>query len=145
MRRWLHYREVASFAEQVERYLELFPPEQIAFVVHDDLVRDPAAVWRTLLEFLEIDPSVVVEFRSVNENRRARSGLLRDQLLAPSRGVVTIARRTLPGSLRVRLKRRLREANSRPERRPPMDPALRRRLEQELAPDVRRLGELIGR
>jgi hypothetical protein len=36
-------------------------------------------------------------------------------------------------------------ANSSPERRPPMDPELRRRLLNEFTPQIRRLGDLIGR
>jgi len=44
-----------------------------------------------------------------------------------------------------RIESRLRKMNASPEKRAPMDPELRARLKREFAPEVDRLGELLGR
>jgi hypothetical protein len=51
----------------------------------------------------------------------------------------------MPAHLRKRVFRTVLNMNARPERRPPMDPQLRRRLRAEFAPEVERLGRLLER
>jgi hypothetical protein len=51
----------------------------------------------------------------------------------------------MPSHLRKRVFRTVLNMNARPERRPPMDPQLRRSLRAEFAPEVERLGRLLGR
>jgi hypothetical protein len=141
----LYYRRSVRFAEQVRRYLDVFGSDRVHFVVFDDLVADPRAVYRSTLEFLGVDPTVEVDLSVYNPNRSARSGAMQRLIFAP-RGPL----RRLFGTLRrFPLMHRVRDAlvaaNSKRAERGRMDPELRRRLTAELAPQVAELGQLIGR
>ena len=141
----LFYRHSVRFPEQVRRYLDVFGPDQVHFVVFDDLVTDPRAVYRATLEFLGVDPSVEVDLSVYNPARRARSGRVQQAIFNPPpalRGIVGRLR-GLPFMHRVR--DAVVAANSRQASRAPMDPELRRRLTAEFAPQVAELGELVGR
>lgn len=141
----LFYRHSVRFAEQVRRWLDVFGRERVHFIVFDDLVADPRAVWRGLLEFLDVDPAVEVDLAAYNPSRRARSGRLQRVLYnppGPLRGLMGRLRRV---ALLHRLRDRAVSANSRRAARDDMHPELRRQLTREMAPQVAELGELIGR
>ena len=141
----LFYRHSVRFAEQLQRYFEVFGRERVHVIVHDDLVADAAGVVRDTFAFLGVDPEVAVDLEIRNPNRRARSGVLQRLIFRPPGPL----RRVVPLLRRFPLVHRLRDtlvsANSVPEARRPMDPELRRRLTAELEPEVAALGELIGR
>ena len=54
------YLDMGFYAEQLQRYLDLFPAASIEVVLFEDLAEDPAAVTRALWEFLNVDPEVVL-------------------------------------------------------------------------------------
>lgn len=138
------YRAVATFSEQVERYHAAFGPDRVHVILHDDLKRDTARVYRELLMFLDVDPSFVPEFTVINPNKRIKSVALQHALHNPACRSWKILRR----SSREWVQRLIIWAtkwNMSNEPRPPMDPALRRRLEAEFAPEIERLGRLLGR
>jgi len=141
----LFYRHSVRFAEQLQRYFEVFGRERVHVIVHDDLVADAAGVVRDTFAFLGVDPEVAVDLEIRNPNRRARSGVLQRLIFRPPGPL----RRVVPLLRRFPLVHRLRDtlvsANSVPVARRPMDPELRRRLTAELEPEVAALGELIGR
>jgi hypothetical protein len=141
----LFYRYSVRFAEQLRRFFEVFGRDGVHVVVFDDLVADPRAVYRSTLEFIGADPDFEVDLAVYNPNRATRSGRVSRLLFAPPRplrGVVGTLRR-MP--LAHRIRDSLVSANSRPAKRPPMDPQLRRQLTVEFRPQVAELGELIGR
>lgn len=46
------------YAEQLERWLDLFPRSQMLILEFENLVADPGSVYRRTLEFLGVDPDV---------------------------------------------------------------------------------------
>ena len=54
----LFYRHSVRFAEQLERYFEVFGRDRVHVMLHDDLRRDGAGIVRGVLEFLGVDPSL---------------------------------------------------------------------------------------
>jgi hypothetical protein len=141
----LYYRRSVRFAEQVRRWLEVFGRDRIHFVVFDDLVADPRAVYRATLDFLGVDPTVAVDLSVYNPARRARSGAMQRAIFAPPPALRGLFGRMRRIPLLHRLRDKLVSANSRPAERQRMDPELRRALTAEFAPQVADLGELIGR
>lgn len=140
------YREQASFSEQLERYFAIFGRDHVHVIIFDDLVRDPAATYRSVLRFLEVDPTFLPEFSVVNPNKRYRSWKLGHLIKKPPPPVRRMARTFLPRLEQRRgLTRTLMRLLVKQQPRPPMDPALRRRLQQELAPEVERLSGLLDR
>lgn len=145
--RWCYtYRSLCHYAEQLERYLEVFGRERVHVVVYEDLARDSTAEYRRLLGFLGIDADVDTELPVFFSNRRLRSRRLQELLFhppAPVRGAVrTLVRRQ---GTRRRLAARLAERNVEVAPRAPLAPDVRRQLDEVFRDDVERLGHLLDR
>lgn len=137
----LFYRRIGAYTEQVKRYFDVFGREQILVNIFDDFKRDPAAVYRATLEFLDVDPDFTVDFSVVNPNKQVRSKLLQ-QVIYKSRWSRSYkVRRFVPRMIRDGLRR----LNTRFVKRSPLDPALRAQLCSEFKPEIQRLGDLLGR
>ena len=139
----LRYRAVGRYSEQVVRYLERFGKERVHIILYDDFKADTLESYRSTLDFLGVDPEFTPDLQIHNPNKSPRSRLLRSLSQLPP-GLLQPLRRIIPFSLRRRLITLVTRLNIRHETRPPLDAALARSLRQELAPDVRRLAELIG-
>lgn len=144
--RWLlDYRGVVDFAPQFERYQRTFRSDQVHVIVHDDLQRDPDAVWKGLCAFLGIDTDARIDFRRLNPNREARLGFVQERFLQNLPGPLATARRVLPAGSMRRLRRQLVRLNTREVQRTPIDPDLRAELVEEMRPDIQRLAAMIDR
>ena len=144
------YTDRARFGEQVERWIATFGREQVRVIIFEEMVADPPLHFRRLLEFLSIDLDYRPEsFAAHNIAHGARSPLMRRMLNA--RAPQWVAWKLMPrliGDLRTRtLVRRFSQSplQRRKIERGPLSPDLRRRLEAELEPDVKRLSQLLGR
>lgn len=140
----LFYRHSVRFAEQLERYFDVFGRERVHVMLTDDLARDGAAVIRAALEFLRVDPSLAAPPPRANESRRVRSPLMQRLIFAPKL-LLPLAPFLRRFPLVRAVRTRMLEMNSAAEPRAPMDPELRRQLLDEFAPEIERLGLLIGR
>jgi hypothetical protein len=140
----LFYRHSVHFAEQLERYFDVFGRERVHVMLSDDLRRDAEGTMHGVLEFLHVDPSLAAAPPRANDSRRVRSPVLQRLIfgpkllmpLAPYMRKIPVVR-----SLRTRML----EMNSEAKPRPPMDPVLRRQLIDEYTPEIERLSALIGR
>jgi hypothetical protein len=56
---FLYYREVGRYAQQVERYRELFPSGQLLWLLYDDLRRDQTGTFQRIFRFLDVDDTFV--------------------------------------------------------------------------------------
>ena len=140
------YREVVGFSEQIERFLAVFPRDQVYICLFDDLRRDTAATYRNILTFLGVDPEFRPDFAVHNANKVIRFPALRTLLRESPDWVTQASRIAIPSqSARDAIKARLRRLNTRFVSRPDWDPALKRQLREELRPEVQRLSELLER
>ncbi|MGH7443618.1 MAG: hypothetical protein ACREKM_02020, partial [Longimicrobiales bacterium] len=98
-----------------------------------------------VLSFLGLPYHAPSGFDVVNASKRHRSRGLAMLLV----GLPVSLRRTLRGLVPERIRRGIRRMlvrlNTERGRRAPLDPDLRRALQQELQPEVERLGRLLGR
>lgn len=148
--RFAQYRDQARFGEQLPRWFNTFGRGRVHVIVLEEMMRDPAASFHQLLEFLQVDPDYQPQtFATFNPSWTPRSGLMRR--LFKTRLPQWIIWQALPRVIGDRstrdIVRRLHHsaAYRRPAPRPPMSPELRQRLEQDFAPDVARLSALLGR
>jgi hypothetical protein len=141
----LFYRESVGFAEQLERYLDAFGTDRVHVIVYDDFRDDTPATYRGVLEFLDVDPGFVPDFEIRNPNKRVRFPALQRLVYQPPGPLLRLAPALRRFPLVHRVRDRFLRLNSTPERRRPMDPALRRRLLEEMEREIERLGRLIGR
>jgi hypothetical protein len=141
----LYYRHSVRFAEQLERYLDVFGADRVHVIVFDDFRDDTAATYRAVLEFLGVDPTFRPNFTVRNPNKQVRFPRLQRLVYQPPGPLLRLVPRLRRFPLVHRLRAAVLRANSAAARREAMDPGLRRRLTAEMAPDIDRLGRLIGR
>ena len=141
----LFYRDSAHFAEQLDRYFVALGRDRVHVIVYDDFRADALGSYRETVRFLGVDDAFEPRISVVNPSKRARSRHLQRFLAEPPAWLRAGVRRTIPRQVRKRIYKRALKLNARAESRQPIDPDLRRQLAEEFEPEVRRLGELIGR
>jgi hypothetical protein len=146
----LYYRRVAGYTEQIRRYVKLFGREQVHVVVYDDFAADTAAAYGKVLDFLGLPAKQDAKsFHVINPSQAVKSSLLRSLMSDPLvRGTAIKMNSWLPKPLFTTLQSIetwLMQSNIRPAKRPQLDAALRRRIEQDFAPEIERLSEFLGR
>lgn len=138
-----HHRvllDLGFYAEQIERYLGLFPRSRLKVLLYDDLVADLGAVMSDLFEYLGVDRGFsLADAAPRNVRREARRSPTARRLLLASRSLGL--RHLVPAALRPALHR----LAERPARRPGLPPALRRQLVEYYEPHNLRLERLLGR
>lgn len=137
----LFYRDIGRYSEQVKRYLEVFPRDQIKIILFDDFIAHLPGVFRDTLVFLGVDPDFSPVFERVNDSRWVRYLWLRRWLEQPLhrgrlRGLVPF-RRTLYEALR--------SWNTLGDSKNRVSATQKERLRREFEPEIRQLAKLIGR
>lgn len=144
------YRDRPLFGEQLPRWFETFGRDRVHVIILEDMVRQPVAEFRRLLEFLGIDADYQPpSFAAHNVAHGARSPRLRRLLNGhvPQWVAWTLLPRLI-GDARTRaLVVRVSKSSlqRKPAERPLLRPELRRQLEAEFEPDVARLSKLLER
>jgi hypothetical protein len=69
----LIYSDRVRYVEQLQRYRDVFAPEQILVLIYDDFRDDNEAIVRRVLRFLDVDDSVAVEAIRANPTVSLRS------------------------------------------------------------------------
>jgi hypothetical protein len=161
---FLRYDEIGRLGKYLEQFFDVVGRQRCFVAVYDDLAADPAALYRRLLDFLELSDDGRRDFPRHRAGRGYKIGWLQRLLKRPPAAVREIAagdkyrlrvepldrdRRKGPTPVLLRAatagrKRLLRwnKAQPRPIR---LDPRLRREIHDTLADDVARLSTLIGR
>jgi Sulfotransferase family len=96
----LLYSDHVRYVEQLRRYHEVFPPEQVLVLIYDDFRRDNEGTVRTVQRFLGVDADAPVDVLDANPtNVRMRSQQM-DELL----NVVSVGRGPLSRAVKAGLK-----------------------------------------
>ncbi len=146
----LQYRAMASLGTQLGRLIDRVGRERIHVVVFDDVTADPVKAYRALLEFLGLPDDGRTHFSRKNTNREFRHAWAQAWVTNPPRWVMAWleARQRKgkpPPEWAREMRRRLKRWNTRRAKRAPLSPAMRERLRGELAGEIERLEELLGR
>ena len=138
-----HYEAGGRYADQVQRYFDVFPREQFRVLLNEDLRTDMAAVMRDLFCFIGVDPDADVDVSTrVNESSQPRSRALR-RFLVDSQLPRRVARAVVPEGVRRRVWAAAYRRNSAPP--PRLDPDSRALLVGRFRDDIERLEVIIGR
>ena len=130
------YLRLGLYGEQIRRYLERFPREQLLFIRYQDLNRDPARVIGQTCEFLGLDPEIGgAPPARVNAAQTYR---------VP--GLAALLESSAGKWLRARTPERLRDAvQTRMQTpRPRVDPKMRSALVEYFRDDIRLTERLLG-
>jgi hypothetical protein len=89
----LQYSEHVRYVEQLRRYHERFPREQVLVLIYDDFLSDNEATIRQVLRFIEVDDELPIDVMNVNVTRRTvRSWRVKELLQSVSMGRGPISR-----------------------------------------------------
>lgn len=136
--RWM---VLGRYHEQLRRYFDLFPREQLRVVLFDDFKHNALELTQNVYEFVGVDRSFVPDFSTPH----AAGGMPRSRLLERillSRGL----RRTLEPLVPAEAANWVRRFRGRTMEKPPSLPAeLRRQLTEPFRDDITRTSALIGR
>ncbi len=141
----LRYRDTSRYADQLQRYFDVFGRERVHVIVFDDFRDATSDTVRATFEFLGVDPDVPVELGARNVNKRARSAVLQRLVYRPPGPLLRLAPRLRRHPWAHRVRAWVVSRNSRTARRAPLDPALRSQLTQEFEPEIRKLEALLDR
>jgi hypothetical protein len=141
----LYYREVVRFAEQLERYLEVFGWSNVHVILFGDFVEDTDEVYRDTLRFLDVAPASLSGYEPHNESQKINALGVR-RFLKKYSGIKSAIQAVFPPRARQAARRLLGKATGgEPGGVAEMDDQLRAELNKELAPEAKRLGRLINR
>lgn len=145
------YTSLVRYAEQLQRFFDVFGREAVHVIVLDDIKQDAAGSYRSLLRFLNISPdfpdferALAGDRRARNSNRSVRSQRVLRFIKRPPQQAVLRRLRPGPPGWEFFL-RAIRRVNIRYVDRPPLRPEVRERLVEQLRAPVERIGELLGR
>lgn len=69
---YLYFRS-GLYSQQVKRYLEVFPRENILFLKFEDMKNDTAAIVRSVYEFIGVEPEHLSAFQVINQRVEPRN------------------------------------------------------------------------
>ncbi|MGH7503037.1 MAG: sulfotransferase family protein [Longimicrobiales bacterium] len=139
------YRRVFRYAEQLQRYIDVLGRDKIHVVIYDDFRALPDETYREILRFLGVEDAFQPQFQVINSRRRIRSSRLHGLMLRPPKAVQRTMQLVLPPEFRAKVYWRIMDAVVAKKGGAPLDPELRAELTEECAPDIGRLGDLLGR
>lgn len=106
--RRLLYSEHIRYVEQLRRYANFFPPEQMMVLLYEDFRNDNAGTLRAVLKFLDVDQTVPIAVAETNPTVRVRSRYL-NRITHREEGLIwrattTVAKAVMPSRLRADLR-----------------------------------------
>jgi hypothetical protein len=147
----LLYSDHVRSVDQLRRFHDVFPPEQMLVLIYDDFRRDNEATLRKVLRFLEVDDTFPLAVREANPTMRVRSQRMNELVHAVSVGHGPVSRAVKESIKAVtprRLRRRARDATQRRvvwgDPRAP-DEEFMTELRRRFKPEVVALSEYLGR
>lgn len=139
------YRGHAYYMPQIKRYLSVFGEENLHIIILDDLKNDPEKVYTKVLRFLDLDDIQEIDFRQENKAKKPTSDVLHQFITQPPSWVSKSLSAFIPENIRHKIFAFIRSLNSTTKTYEPMNPSLRRELEQEFEPEINKLSELLDR
>lgn len=141
----LLYRDVAAYAEQLQRYFDVFGRDRVHIIYYDDFRDNTSGEVCKTFEFLGLDSSVPISLEIINPNKVVRHRLLHALAMAPPSRLESVYHALTPSRFHGSVAALARRMSLEHKPRPPLDPRLRERLEQEMAPTILQLGSLLDR
>ena len=138
------YMDRGNYADQINRFLEFFPKENMHFILFEDFVKDIPTHINAVLEFLEVSHEELNYFVKSNPPSAQKSKRLAKILYQPSR-IKGIVKPLIPSKLVKRTRKKLKVMNEGKEVRNRIDLDLRQKLFSEhFQHETAKLKELTG-
>lgn len=136
-----YYKGKGFYAQQLERYFELFDREQIKIYLYEELVKDSVALVQDAYKFLGVDDSFVPDLTRMNVSGVPKSRFLHS-LLTRDNQLKTLAKVVIPKSFRYGISTKIKKKNL--GSKPVMSVETRNQLTEFYREDILRLQEIIN-
>ncbi len=134
------YVEIGMYAEQVKRFIEIFPERQRRIYLFDDFKKDAGAVVRDMFTFLGVDPDVDIDYtQKFNPSFIPKNKLIGK--LNTQKKIKDWLKGVLPKSVKSKFKKTFYTDKDLPR----ITPAERKFLAEVFREDVMKLGKLLNR
>lgn len=141
-----HFTSVGHYYEQLKRYYDLFPKEQIRVYLYEDLNRDQENLLTDIYQYLDVDPT----FKPGSTARYNASGQIKSEtalkaskwLFSKPNPIRWFSRKVIPESWRLNFATWVRRSNL---KRQEMPAKVRRQLQSDFTDEIKQLENLIGR
>ena len=138
-----HYLQAGRYAEQLQRYYDVFPAVQIKVFLYEDFKADAARVLRSICQFLEVSEEDLAHGnKTYNVTQRPKNKRL-NNFLSRSSPIKAALKQLIPDRWRQPLANRVRQQNL--EKPPQLDPEIRQHLTLRVQDDILKLQGLIDR
>jgi hypothetical protein len=128
------------YAEQVTRYLKLFPRERILILFYEDYQRNPIGLVRNIFEFLEVDPHFIPDMNQRHMLANVPRAHRLHRILHPVTQWAPLKQMNTP-----RLRRSLKRLAYRPRKSMTMEVRDRAFLVEFYRQEIQRLSALVDR
>lgn len=140
---FVQYEQIGKLGKQVESVMNIFPSEQVLFILFCDFVADTPAVYQRVLNFLEIPPDARHTFHKVNESKRPRLRWINELIFNTPPWISRLYKYS--GVRGYGITDRLLRLNTREKQRPSLSAAFRAELLGVFREDILKLGNLLKR
>ena len=144
---FLQYARMGKLGEQVERLLDIFPPEQIKIIFFEDFIKTTKNVYDEVIEFLSVPNDGRTNFVRINENKSHKLGAIGNFTAKPPALLTNVAlkARDMLGIEELNILDRIRSLNTKVVARQPLSDELRAEMVAEFTPDIQKLAQLLNR
>lgn len=146
--KFLQYREVCKFGEQLQRLYSVFPREQVKVIVFDQWIENPRGTYLEVMKFLGLPDDGFEDFKPINTKRHNRFRWLGKLVRRPPQSLLRTSKfiRQLFGLQRLGVARRIRQFNERKKNRhAEISQTFREKMKADLEEDQRLLESLLGK
>ncbi len=139
-----HYTKMGMYAEQLERFYNVFPKEQVKIILYEDFTKEPQRVLEEVYGFLGVDSHFLADM-SIRPNLSGRpKSRFWQRVMAKTfsrpNPVRALSRVIFPESVRMWVTTRLRKMNLQREK---LDETTRHELQEIFRADVLKLQEML--
>ena len=138
---YLFYSERIEYARQIERYLQVFPREQLKVIIFDDFRVDNARTFKEVLSFLGVGTGFRPDFKGVHESRAPKSPWLNRMARTP--WIKGIPKKILPTRAYNKIQLNVQSLLMKPEGREPVNQEMKFKLMKEFKHEVIKINELL--
>lgn len=139
---YLYYGERIKYAEQIKRYMDIFPQENILIYSFDEFKRDNQKIYKEVLNFVGADESFVPDFKMVHESKTPRSTTLNE--LLRHRHVRKTSHKVLGTKRYTRIQKIVEKLIFRKQQRKDLDERVVKSLRLRYEPEVEKVSKLTG-
>ena len=145
--KFLQYRDVCRFGEQLKRIRDCFPADQLKVVLFEQWIKKPRSTYAEIMQFLDLPDNGYSDFQPINTKRSNRFRWLGQLIRRPPASLLSAASfvKKMLGLERLGFARRVRQFNERDKQtHNQISDSFRRQLREELAEDRLLLESLLG-